>query len=349
MTSTRDWFGTALVEIAREYDHIVVVNCDLAKATRTLPFKEEFPDRFFECGIAEANAIGVAAGLAQEGFRPFVASFGHFLTGKFLEIFQTVGLNDAGVVLVGTHAGLAIGRDGPTQMGLRDLALMRTLPNVGVFQPADGTETWQMMAHLATDRRPAYLRLCRQPLPEVHTDGYHFRPGIPHVLRAGADVVVFAMGGTVPVAVEAADRLAAHGALAHGAPANGSVAGGPVAGGLAAGGVSAAGVAAGGPAARGIAPTVVNVSSLPVDRETVERIVAGHQRVLVVEDHYAVGGLADELGRIVLGLPDRPRFDVLAVPDYGQAGPPEDLYRRYRLDAEGIAAHVTALLQDAPR
>jgi transketolase len=309
MTSTRDWFGTALVAIAREYDHVVVVNCDLAKATRTLAFKEEFPDRFFECGIAEANAIGVAAGLAQEGFRPFVASFGHFLTGKFLEIFQTIGLNDAGVVLVGTHAGLAIGRDGPTQMGLRDLALMRTLPNVGVFQPADGTETWQMMAHLATDRRPSYLRLCRQPQPEVHTDGYRFRFGIPHVVREGADVVVFTMGGTVPVAVEAADRLAAD----------------------------------------GVAPTVVNVSSLPVDRTTVARLVGTHRQAVVVEDHYLVGGLADEVGRIVLSLPDRPRFDVLAVPDYGQAGPPEELYRRYRLDAAGIAAHIAALRQDAAR
>lgn len=309
MTSTRDWFGTALVEIAREYDHVVVVNCDLAKATRTLPFKEEFPDRFFECGIAEANAIGVAAGLAQEGFRPFIASFGHFLTGKFLEIFQTVGLNDAGVVLVGTHAGLAIGRDGPTQMGLRDLALMRTLPNVRVFQPADGTETWQMMTHLATDRRPSYLRLCRQSQPEVHADGYRFRFGIPHVVRGGADVVVFAMGGTVPVAVEAADRLAAD----------------------------------------GVKPTVVNVSSLPVDRATVARLVGTHRQAVVVEDHYVVGGLADELGRIVLSLPDRPRFDVLAVPDYGQAGPPEDLYRRYRLDAAGIATRIAAHLQDAAR
>jgi transketolase len=298
--STRDLFGAALVEIAREYDHVVVVNCDLGKATRTVPFKEEFPDRFFECGIAEANAIGVAAGLAQEGFRPFVASFGHFLTGKFLEIFQTVGLNDAGVVLVGTHAGLAIGRDGPTQMGLRDVALMRTLPNVGVFQPADGAEVWQMMAHLATDRRPAYLRLCRQPQPEVHAEGYRFRFGLPHVVREGADVVVFAMGGTVPVAVEAAGRLAAD----------------------------------------GITPTVVNVSSLPVDRAAVARLAGTHRRAVVVEDHYAVGGLADELGRIVLSLPARPRFDVLAVPDYGQAGPPEDLYRRYRLDAAGIAAFV---------
>lgn len=308
MTSTRDWFGAALVEIAREYDHLVVVNCDLAKATRTLRFKEEFPDRFFECGIAEANAIGVA-GLAQEGFRPFVASFGHFLTGKFLEIFQTVGLNDAGVVLVGTHAGLAIGRDGPTQMGLRDLALMRTLPNVRVFQPADGIETWQMMTHLATDQRPSYLRLCRQSQPEVHADGYRFRFGIPHIVREGTDVVLFAMGGTVPVAVEAADRLAAH----------------------------------------GVTPTVVNVSSLPVDRATVARLAGAHRQAVVVEDHYLVGGLADEVGRIVLSLADRPRFDVLAVPDYGQAGPPEDLYRRYRLDAAGVAARIAAHLQDAVR
>lgn len=309
MTSTRDCFGAALVEIGREYDHVVVVNCDLGKATRTLAFKEEFPDRFFECGIAEANAIGVAAGLAQEGFRPFVASFGHFLTGKFLEIFQSVGLNDAGVVLVGTHAGLAIGRDGPTQMGLRDLALMRTLPNVRVYQPADGVETWQMVAHLAADRRPAYLRLCRQPQPEVHGRDYRFRFGVPHVVREGAGVAVFAMGGTVPVAVEAADRLAGE----------------------------------------GITPTVVNVSSLPVDEAAVARLAETHRQVLVVEDHYVVGGLADELGRILLRLAERPRFDVLAVPDYGQAGPPEDLYRRYRLDAAGIADHVAAAFEDAVR
>ena len=140
MKATRDWFGEALIAIAEANDKIVVVNCDLASATRTQTFKLMFPDRFIECGIAEANAIGVAAGLAQEGFRPFVASFAHFLTGKFLEIFQSVALNNAGVVLVGTHAGLAIGKDGPTQMGLRDLAVMRSLHNVQIMQPADGRE-----------------------------------------------------------------------------------------------------------------------------------------------------------------------------------------------------------------
>jgi transketolase len=177
---------------------------------------------------------------------------------------------------------------------------------VRVFQPADGAETWQVMTHLATDRRPSYLRLCRQPLPEVHSTGYRFRFGVPQVVRDGSGVVVFAMGGTVPVAIEAADRLAAGGATGAG----------------------------------GAGPTVVNVSSLPVDRAAVARLVAPYRRVVVVEDHYLVGGLADELARIVLGLPERPTFDVLAVPDYGQAAPPEDLYRRYRLDAAGIAAHL---------
>jgi transketolase len=310
MRSTRDWFGDALAELAREYDNVVVVSCDLAHATRTERFKQEFGERFFECGIAEANAIGLAAGLAQEGYRPFVASFGHFLTGKFLEIFQSIGLNDAGVVLVGTHAGLAIGRDGPTQMGLRDVALMRTLPNVRVLHPADGSETLQMVNFLATDRRPSYLRLCRQPQPEVHRSGYRFRFGMPHVVREGREVAVFAMGGTVAVSLEAADRLTSAGDAW---------------------------------------PTVVNVSSLPADRAEIMRILSAHRYAIVVEDHYVKGGLADEIGRIALTVPERPWFDVLAVPDYGQAGPPEDLYARYQLDAAGIAARITTFLREHAR
>jgi transketolase len=310
MRSTRDWFGAALAELASEYDHVVVVSCDLAQATRTERFKQEFPERFFECGIAEANAIGLAAGLAQEGYRPFVASFGHFLTGKFLEIFQSIGLNDAGVVLVGTHAGLAIGRDGPTQMGLRDLALMRTLPNVRVLHPADGSETVQMVNFLATDRRPGYLRLGRQPQPEVHRSEYRFRFGRPQVVRDGRDVAVFAMGSTVSAALDAADRLQS---------------------------------------AAGAWPTVVNVSSLPADRAVIAGILASHRYALVVEDHYVTGGLADDIGRIALSVPDRPWFDVLAVPDYGQAGPPEELYARYQLDAAGIAARITKFLREHAR
>jgi transketolase len=195
--ATRDHFGDALVEVGRRHSDVVVVDCDLGSATRTHAFRDVFPDRFLSCGIAEANAIGIAAGLAQEGFRPFVTSFGHFLTGKFLEIFQSVGFNDAAVVLVGTHAGLAIGRDGPTQMGLRDIALMRTLPNLDVVQPADGVETRAALDHLAGTRRPTYLRLCRQPQREVH-----------------ANTMTFAMGAMVAVVLDALPELAAAGVAA---------------------------------------------------------------------------------------------------------------------------------------
>ncbi|TDB89165.1 transketolase family protein [Micromonospora fluostatini] len=304
MRATRDWFGDALAAVGTSHDKVVVVNCDLASATKTSVFKERFPDRFLEVGIAEANGIGVAAGLAQEGFRPFVASFGHFLTGKFLEIFQSVGLNDAGVVLVGTHAGLAIGKDGPTQMGLRDLALMRTLPNLEILQPADGVETRQMLAYLVGHDRPSYLRLCRQPQREVHDEHYRFRFGQPDVVRDGADVVVFTMGGMVAVVLDAAEALAG----------------------------------------RGVRATVVNASSLPLDTAAAGDLVARHEHVFVVEDHFVKGGLIDEVGRIVLHRGRPVRFGSWGVGDYGQAGSPADLYRRYDLDAEGVASRIAAFL-----
>ena len=304
MRATRDWFGDLLVELGERHEDVVVVNCDLGAATRTERFRQVFPHRFFECGIAEANAIGLAVGLAQEGYRPFVASFGHFLTGKYLEIFQSVGLNDAPVVLVGTHAGLAIGKDGPSQMGLRDVALMRTLHNVEILHPADGAETRQVLGYAAGRRRPMYLRLCRQPQREIHGPGYRFRFGMPDVVARGEELVVFTMGAMVGVLLDALPMLATG----------------------------------------GLRPTVVNVSSLPVDRAAVEEVTRGHRSAFVAEDHFVVGGLADEIARVLLGMPEKVRFGSLGVGDYGQAGAPEDLYARYLLDAEGVSARILAFL-----
>ncbi|MFC6087765.1 transketolase family protein [Saccharothrix lopnurensis] len=308
MKATRDWFGETLVDIAGEHDEVVVVNCDLGSATKALRFRQEFPERFFECGIAEANSIGLASGLAQEGLRPFVSSFGHFLTGKFLEIFQSVGLNDAGVVLVGTHAGLAIGKDGPTQMGLRDLALMRTLPNVEIIHPADGVETRRALEHIAAHRRPTYLRLCRQPQREVHDESHRFEFGMPDVLCEGEDLAVFTMGGMVEVVLDSLEPLAEH----------------------------------------GVRPTVVNQSSLPADREAVRALGRRHASVFVLEDHFVTGGVADEIGRILLELDRPPRFGVWGVPDYGQAAAPADLYARYRLDVPSVVEHLRAFTHRTP-
>lgn len=307
MRATRDWFGDALADVGDRHRSTVVVNCDLGSAVKTLAFRDAFPDRFFECGIAEANSIGLASGLAHEGLRPFVASFGHFLTGKFLEIFQSVGLNDSGVVLVGTHAGLAIGKDGPTQMGLRDLALMRTLPNVQILQPADGAETASMMEYLATGDRPSYLRLCRQAQREVHTDGHVFRFGHPDVLREGSDVAILTMGSMVEVALDAADDLAAG----------------------------------------GVDPTVVNLSSMPVERDRIREIAAAHPRVFVVEDHFVTGGLIDEVSRVLAEMPAAPGFASWGVWGYGQAAAPDDLYARYGLDRPALAKHVTDFVRSS--
>jgi transketolase len=301
--ATRDHFGQALVDVAADSDAVVVVNCDLASATKTATFKTKFPDRFFECGIAEANGIGIASGLAQEGYRPFVASFGHFLSGKYLEIFQSVGLNDSGVVMVGTHAGLAIGKDGPTQMGLRDLSLMRTLPNLEVLQPADGIETRAMLKYLVRSDRPSYLRLCRQPQEEVHSQDYHFTFGVPDVVHPGSgdSLVVFTMGGMVQVLLDALPALADN----------------------------------------GVDPLIVNVSSLPVKSEAVREIVSGHPRVFVIEDHFITGGLADEIGGLLLRAGASVQFGSWGVPDYGQAGSPDELYERYQLDVHGVTTLIT--------
>jgi len=305
MKATRDWFGETLVKIGEENEKVIVVNCDLGSATKTSQFKKIFPSRFFECGIAEANSIGIAAGLAQEGFRPFLSGFGHFMTGKFLEIFQTIGLNNSGVVLVGTHVGLAIGKDGPTQMGLRDLALLRTLPNIEIVHPADGIETDQIIRFIASHERPTYLRLCRQSLQEVHDSSYQFHFGKPDILRHGDDVVIFSMGGTIPVLMKSVPMFEK----------------------------------------RGINPTIVNISSLPFCIESIKDLILPIRKVFVVEDHFVKGGLFDEIAKIILSIKEFVLCSGLGVPDYGNSGDPKDLYRRYDLDEEGIVTKVQNFLQ----
>jgi len=306
MKATRDWFGESLVKIGNEFSNVVVVNCDLGSATKTHKFRDAYPDRFFECGIAEANAVGIASGLAQEGFRPFLASFGHFLTGKFIEIFQSIGLNNSGVVLVGTHAGLAIGKDGPTQMGLRDLALMRTLDNFEILHPADGYETKQMLQYIASHNRPTYLRLCRQPQQEVHLKKNKFIFGQPSILNNGNDVVIFSMGGLIPVLMDSIPALQD----------------------------------------KNINAEIVNVSSIPVKKKEIKRLARKVKKVFVLEDHFIKGGLSDEIGKILLEMDEKIHFASCGVTDYGQAASPSDLYKRYQLDTDGIVHHLNQFLND---
>ena len=166
--ATRNSFGEAVAKLGEEFKDIVVLDADLSKSTKSESFSKKYPERFFQMGIQEANMIGVAAGLAFAGKIPFLCSFGAFLTGRFDTIRVTIGYADANVRIVGTHSGIGIGEDGYSQMALEDLACMRTLPNMAVLQPADDIEAKAMIRYLIDHKGPAYIRLTRQNVVDVH-------------------------------------------------------------------------------------------------------------------------------------------------------------------------------------
>src|SRR5436305_11547171 len=212
--ATRESFGEALAELGSD-QRIWAIDGDLMKSTYTHLFKEQHPERFVECGIAEKNMIGVAAGLALAGKIPFAASFACFIANRLETIRMSVGYNEANVRLAGTHAGIGIGDDGASQMALEDVAAMRALPNMVVIQPCDAAETEAAVRYLADEHEgPAFLRLTRQKLDDVNGDGYRFEFGKAVTLRDGSDVLLIGTGATVQEALRAADELSTAGTSA---------------------------------------------------------------------------------------------------------------------------------------
>src|SRR5712692_6176754 len=205
--ASRAAFGEALVDLGAKDDRIVTLDADLSKSTMTVGFAKKFPDRAFNVGIAEANMIGIAAGLAMAGKIPFAASFACFLVGRFETIRISVAYTNANVKLVGTHVGVAIGEDGYSQMGLEDIACVRALPNIPIIQPGDELETKQVIAFAVEHQGPLYLRLTRQNLEPVSPADYRFALGKWAKLRDGSDVTIVASGGTVFNSLEAAKQL----------------------------------------------------------------------------------------------------------------------------------------------
>ena len=303
MKATRDFFGEYLLEIAAKDESIVVVNCDLGEATRTLAFKEMYPERFIESGIAEANAISIAAGLSKNGLKPFVTSFGHFLTGKFLEIFQSIGLNNSNVVLVGTHAGLAIGKDGPTQMGLRDIGLIRLLPNFSIYQPFNETQTEQIMDEMIQKDGPKYLRLNRQP-QEFFDYEENFNFGFHDEILKGEELLLITQGAPTVEAFLATQSIEDKNDIG-----------------------------------------LISLSSMPVNHEKLAETIINYEKILIIEDHYSLGGISDLVARVISENNLNVNFNTLSVIDYGQSGSPEDLYKRYNLDKEGIVQKIYEILE----
>jgi transketolase len=306
--ASRQAFGEALALVGAAHPEVVALDADLSKSTKSELFAKKFPERFFQVGIAEQNMIGLAAGLALSGKVAFCCSFACFLAGRFETIKISVAYAGGRVRLVGTHAGVGIGEDGYSQMGLEDIALMRTLPEMVVLQPADDVETHSMVKWLVTDcKQPAYLRLTRQNLERVHSADFQFAPGKLDIVRPGTDVAIIASGGPVFQAVRAAEALAKEGKSV----------------------------------------CVANLGSIkPLDHEGIEALAKRVPLIVTVEDHNVLGGIGGAVAEVVAGVKGaRAAVHRHGIMDmFGESGTPEALYEFHRLDAKGIASVVRGLL-----
>lgn len=306
--ASRAAFGEALLELGAQDDRIVTLDADLSKSTMTVKFAKAYPDRAFNLGIAESNMLGVAAGLALTGRIPFACSFACFVVGRFETIRMSIAYTRANVKIVGTHAGIAIGEDGYSQMGLEDIACLRALPNVPIVQPADELETKQAVALAVGHVGPLYLRLTRQNLEPVNPPGHRFQLGRWNVLRPGRDVTIVGSGGPLANCLEAARSLEAS----------------------------------------GISAEVLNAASIePLDGDLLCASAGRTRRVVTVEDHAVRGGLGGAVAEHLAERQPTPVIR-LGVRGFGESGDPRGLYARHGLDAAGIAEHVRRALGGSP-
>jgi transketolase len=296
--ATRDAFGEAIVRLGKD-PRIVVLTGDLRDSTRTEDFAEKYPERFIECGIAESNMIGVASGLALSGKIPWACSFSTFVAGRFEVVRMSVAYQEANVRMVGTHSGIGVGEDGYSQMSLEDIAMMRTLPNVAVINPADGVETERAVEYLVGHTGPAFLRLTRQGVEDVNGDDYRFEFGKAVTLREGSDVAILATGAPVGEALKAADLLDGN----------------------------------------GVSAMVLNVHTIqPIDESAVLRAAAGRRAVVTIEDHSVHGGLGGAVAEVLASRNGSVApLRIIGMRTFGESGPTAELYAKYGLDADGIA------------
>ncbi len=312
--ATRQAFGEALAELGGKHPQIVVLDADLAKSTKSEIFAKKYPDRFFEMGIQEANMIGAAAGMAFAGKLPFLCSFGCFITGRYDTIRLSVAYAGANVRLIGTHAGVGIGDDGHSQMGLEDITLMRALPTMGVFQPMDAKETSLIMDYLVNEwEGPAYLRLTRQALPDLLPAGADWKPGKLLEIRAAKStgdrsrkVALIGSGHGTSECMKAAELLEA----------------------------------------QGIPASVWNCHSLkPFDDVGLAKLAADCSLIVTVEDHSVIGGLGSCVAETLASLSTHPRLVKCGVQDlFGESGEPEELLEKHGITGTKVAERVRTLL-----
>lgn len=300
--ATREGFGAALAELGEKYD-FYVLDADLAAATKTGMFKKKFPERFFDCGIAEGNMMGVAAGLAATGKKVFAASFAMFSAGRSYEqIRNSIGYPHLNVNIVGTHASITVGEDGATHQCNEDLALMRNIPGMTVICPADVTEAYAAVEAVLNHDGPCYLRFGRYPVPNLTPEllpDYKFEIGKGIIYREGSDVTIVANGYMVHLAVEAADILAAE----------------------------------------GISAEVINIHTFkPFDAELVAASAKKTGAIVTAEEHSIKGGLGSAACEAVCERYPVPVLRVGVEDKFGRSGQVPELLELYGLTAENIAS-----------
>ena len=298
--ATREAYGRALEEFGAIYDNLVVLDADLAAATKTGIFKKAFPERFFDCGIAENDMIGVAVGLSLTGKIPFASSFAMFAAGRsFEQVRNSVGYPHCNVKIGATHAGITVGEDGATHQCCEDIALMRTIPGMVILNPADGVEARLAVKAAIEYVGPVYLRFGRMAVPYVYGDDYKFEIGKASVLADGDDVSIMATGIEVEQALAARELLAA----------------------------------------AGISAAVVNISTIkPLDRETVLAQAAKCGAVVTCEEHTVIGGLGAAVCELLSEARPTPVLRVGVDDVFGRSGPAKELVSYFGLDAASIAA-----------
>ena len=304
--ATRAAYGEALLELGASNPDVVVLDADLSGSTKTKAFGKAHPERFFNIGVAEANMIGVAAGLAAQGKVAFASSFAMFATGKaFEQIRQSVCVPELDVKICATHAGLTVGEDGKSHQMLEDVTLMRVLPHMSVIVPADAVEAHQAVLAAAEVAGPVYVRLSRASTPVVFAESYRFRFGKAALLREGSDLAIVAMGVTVAAAMGAAELLAADGVQAR----------------------------------------VINMSTIsPLDEAAIAAAAYDCGAILTAEEHQKSGGLGDAVAQAVVKHHPVP-MDMIGMDGaFGQSGTGDELLAHYGLDAAGIARRAKALL-----
>lgn len=300
----REAYGKALVELGRQNEQVVVLDADLSKSTMTAYFAKEFPQRFFNMGIAEQSLMGTAAGLALSGKIPFASTFAVFAAGRaYDQVRNGIAYPKVNVKIAATHAGLTVGEDGASHQAIEDIALMRAVPNMTVIVPADGEETRQAVFAAAAHQGPVYLRLGRPAIPVIYNADYQFQIGRAHTLRQGKDAAIIACGVMVHEALKAAEELAA----------------------------------------AGLEVMVVNMSTIkPLDREAV-LAAAATGAVVTAEEHTVIGGLGSAVAEVLATEKTVPLAMVGIRDTFGESGKPDELLAKYGLTARDIAAAVKRL------